>query len=104
MHREEQGNPTENTELPSVRKLKRRPESSVEKEEPEFNLRIEGIANDVISEDEERMGIIQEVVEKSRNGSRTESVLEDLGKPEHSMKFSEKSSRSIQNRRVPFSA
>ena len=36
----------------------------------------------MILEDEERMGHIQEVVEKFRNGFHTESVLEDLGKPE----------------------
>ena len=32
---------------------------------------------------------------KIRNGSRTKSILEDLGKPENSMKFSEESSRII---------
>ena len=32
---------------------------------------------------------------KLRNGSRTKSTLEDLGKPENSMKFSEESSRTI---------
>ena len=53
-------------------------------EQPEFkaDLRIEGLAQDVILGDEERMGRIQELVGKIRNGSRTESVLEDLGKPE----------------------
>ena len=77
--------------------MKRSTESPVEKEEPEFkvDLRTEGIAQDVILEDEERMGQIQEVVEKRRNGSRTKSILEDLGKPENSMKFSEDSSRTI---------
>ena len=57
--------------------------SLVEKEEPEFkvDLRLEGIAQEVILKDEERMGQIREVVEKRRNGSRTKSILEDLGKP-----------------------
>ena len=44
MQREEQGNPTDNPELLSVRKLKRSTESLVGKEEPELkvDLRIEG--------------------------------------------------------------
>ena len=41
------------------------------------------------------MGQIQEVVETLRNGSRTKSILEDLGKPENPVKFSEESSRTI---------
>ena len=41
------------------------------------------------------MGKIQDVVEKRRNGVRTKSILEDLGKPENSLKFSEESSRVI---------
>ena len=84
MQREEQGNPTVNPELLSVRKLKRSAESLVEKEQPEFkvDLKIEGIAQDEILEDEERMGHIQEAAEKSRNGSRTKSILKDLAKPE----------------------
>ena len=55
VQREVQGNPTDDPELPSARKLERSTESLVEKEEPEFqvDLRIEGIAQDVI--DEERM-------------------------------------------------
>ena len=62
--KEEQGNPTDNPELPSARKLKRSAESHLEKEEPEFkvDLRIEGIAQDVIFEDEKRMGQIQRIV------------------------------------------
>ena len=48
---------------------------------------------DVILKDEERMGKIQEAVEQLRKGSRTKSILEDLGKPENSLKFSEESSR-----------
>ena len=52
----ERGNRTNNPEQPSAKKLKRRTESLVGKEEPEFlvDLRIEGIAQDVISEDEEK--------------------------------------------------
>ena len=64
MQRGEQGNPADNPELPSVRKLKRSTESLVEKEKLEFkvDLRITGNAPDVILEDE-RMGPIQDVVE-----------------------------------------
>ena len=56
VQREEQGNPTVNPEIPSVRKLKRSIEALVEKEEPEFKVdfRIAGLAQ----------------------------ILEDLGKPE----------------------
>ena len=36
--RKEQGNPTDNPELPSARKLMRSTEPPVEKEEPEFNV------------------------------------------------------------------
>ena len=81
---EEQGNPTDIPELPSARKLKRSTGSLVQEEQPEskVDLRIEGLAQDVILEDEERMGHIQDVVENFRNGFHTESVLEDLGKPE----------------------
>ena len=53
VQREEQGNPTDNPELPSVRKLERSTESPVEKAEPELKveIRIEGIAQDVILKD-----------------------------------------------------
>ena len=56
----------------------------LKKEEPEFKvgLIIEGIAQDVILEDEERMGQIQ-VMEKLRNGFRTKSIDEDLGQSEN---------------------
>ena len=62
--REEQGTPTDNPELLSVKKLMR---GTVEEEDPEFkvDLRIEGIAQDVILEDEERNGQIQKVVENT---------------------------------------
>ena len=55
VQREEQGNPTDNPEQPSVRKLGRSTESVVEKESLNFkvDLRIEGIAQHVILKDEE---------------------------------------------------
>ena len=67
MRKEDHGTPTDNTELPSTKKLQRSAESPVEKEEPEFkvDLRIEGTAQDVILRCEERMEKTQEVVEKS---------------------------------------
>ena len=49
----------------------------------------------MILEDEERVGRIQKVVEKLRNGSRTKSSNADLAEPEKSIKFSEESSRTI---------
>ena len=58
-------------------------------------MRIEGIAQDVILEDEERMGQIQKVVDKLRTGDHTKSIIEDLGKAEKSIKYSEESSRTI---------
>ena len=63
--KDDQGNPTEDQELSRIRKLYAQDESTVAKEDPEFkvDLRIEGIAHDVILKDEERMGKIQEVVE-----------------------------------------
>ena len=72
-------------------------ESLVEKEEPEFNvdLGIEGIAQDVIPEDEERMGQIQKVVEITNWISRSKSIIEDLETGRKSIKFSEESSRTI---------
>ena len=95
VQREEQGDPARNPELPSARKLERSAESLIEKEpDLKIDLRIEGIAQDVIFEDEERMGKPKEAVEKLRNDSRTKSILEDLGKPENSMQFSEESSRA----------
>ena len=71
--KEEQGNPTDNPELPSARKLERSAESPVEKE-PEWkvDLRIEGIAQDVIFKDEERMG-------KSRKIGRVSTERHDNG-------------------------
>ena len=61
MRKEDQGGPTDNPEPPSIWKQKRSAESPVEKKAPEFkvDLRIEGIAQDVIQKDEERMDKIQ---------------------------------------------
>ena len=72
-------------------------ESSVEREDPEFkvDLRIQGIALDVNPEDEEEMGQIHKVGEKIRIGYCMTSIIEDLEKPEKSIKFSEESSRTI---------
>ena len=97
VQREEQGTPTDNPEPPSIWKRMRGAESLVEKEECEFkvDLRIEGIAQDVIQENEQRMGQFQKVADKLRTGYRTKSIVEDLGKPERSIKFSEESSRTI---------
>ena len=55
--KEDQGNSTEDPEISRIRKLDARDESTVEKE-PEFKveLRIEGIAHDVILKGEQRMG------------------------------------------------
>ena len=47
------------------------------------DLRIEGIAQDVILEDEERMGQIQKVLEKVRTGSRTKSISEESSRTIH---------------------
>ena len=94
--KEDQGNPTEDPEVYRIRKLHAQNESTVDKE-PEFkvDLRIEGVAHDVILKDEEPMGKIQQVVENSRKGSYTKPLREDLRKPENSMIFSEESSRII---------
>ena len=65
MHKEEQGTPICHPKLFSVRTLMRRIESVVEIEEFEFkvDVRIGGIAQDVIRENEERMGHYRRVVE-----------------------------------------
>ena len=59
MREEGQGTPTDNPERWSIWKQMRGAESTVEKEEPELkvDLGIEGIAQDVIVKDEERMGV-----------------------------------------------
>ena len=73
-------------------------ESLVEKEEPEFkvDLRIEGIAQDVILEDEERMGHMQKVKEWYYELDPVPNqLLKIWEKPEKSINFSEESSRTI---------
>ena len=97
MREEGQGTPTDNPEPPSIWKQMRSAVSPVEKEEPEFkaNLGIEGIAPDVIPKDEERIGQIQNVVDKLRTGYHTQSIIEDLVKTGKSVKFSEESSRTV---------
>ena len=69
----------------------------LEKEEPELkvDLRIEGIAQDVILEDIEIMEQMQKVVDKLRTGYHAKSIVEDFVKAEKSIKFSEESSRTI---------
>ena len=70
-------------------------ESLDEEKEPEFkvDLRNEGIAQDVILEDEERKNKIQNMDDKLRTGYHAKSIIEDLEKAEKSIKFSEESSR-----------
>ena len=72
-------------------------ESLVEKEEPEFevDLSIEGIAQEVILKDEERMDKFQKVVDKLGTGHHTKSIIEGLVMTRKSIKFSEESSRTI---------
>ena len=71
-------------------------ESLVEKEEPEFkvDLRIGGIAQDVILKDEERMDQIPKVFDKLRK-THAKSIIEDVGKTRKSIRFSGESSREI---------
>ena len=66
-------------------------------EKPEFkvDLRIEGVAHDVILKDEEWMGQTHEEVGKLRKASYTKSIREDQRKPENYMIFSEESRRII---------
>ena len=82
MREEGQGTPTDNPERWSIWQQVRSTESLVETEEPEFqvNLRIEGVAQDVIQKDEGQTGQIQKVVDKLRTGSHVRSIIEDMGK------------------------
>ena len=77
----------------NVWKQMRSAASLVESEEPEFkvDLRIEGIAQDVILKYEERMVKIHEMVDKLRTGYNTKSIIVDLEKTGNSIKFSEES-------------
>ena len=95
VQREEQGNPTDNPELSSARKLKRSTQSLVEtawiKSRPQHRRNCTRCNLGRWRTN----GKIQEVVKKERNGSRTKPMFEDLGNPENSVKFSEESSRII---------
>ena len=97
LQREEQGNPTEIPELPGARKLKRSTGSLVQEEQPESkaDLRIEGLAQDVILGDEERMGHIQEVVENFEKAPTLNLFLKIWESQKNSMIFSEESSRTV---------
>ena len=98
VQREEQGHPTDNPELRSARKLERSAESLVEMEEPDFkvDLRIEGVAHNVILKDVERMlknkteVVENEVLVHTRNLSLRSGKTRKLF-----LKFSEESSRII---------
>ena len=59
-------------------------------------FRIEGIPQDAILEDQERMTEIQKLVDYLRSGYHTESIIPGLGKTGQSTGFSEESSRTIQ--------
>ena len=91
------GKSTEESETSRSRKLLRSavPNITHVEEKPEFQVdfRIEGIAHDVSLNDEERMGQIQEVVERLRTDSYTKSIREDPRKSEKTMIFSEESRR-----------
>ena len=88
---------TDNPELPCVGNLMRSTESPVEKEESEFKVdfRIEGIRCDPGRWTDN--GATSKRSGKLRTGFRTKSIIEDLEKPEKSIKFSEESSRTITN-------
>ena len=94
---EGQGTPTNNPEPPSILKQMRSSDSLVEKK-PEFTvaLRIEGFAQDPILKDEDRMDKNPKVVDKLLFGYWTKSIIEVLENTEKSVKFSEDSSRTIE--------
>ena len=93
------GNSTEESETSRSRTLLRSDVPNIahveEKLEFKVDLRIEGIAHEVILKDEERLGQIQVVVEKMRTGSYTKCIREDRRKPENSLIFSEETRRII---------
>ena len=92
-----QGTPTDNPTPRSVGKPLRGIELPVAEEEHEYEVdfRIEGIPQDAVVEDQERMTKIQEKVDKLRTGYHTKSIIEDVGKTGKSTRFSEESSRTI---------
>ena len=77
-------NTTEESETSRSKKLLRSdvPNITHIEEKPEFkvDLRIEGIAHDVMLKDEARMSQMQEVVERWRTGSNMKSIRENLRK------------------------
>ena len=70
----------------------------VAEEENSFQVdrRIQGVPQDAVLEDQERMSKNQEVVDKLRTGYQTESIMKDLGKKGKSNMFSEASRHTIQ--------
>ena len=70
----------------------------VEEEQHEFNddLRSEGISQDAIPEDRQRMTKIQKMVDKLRAGYHTKSIVADLVEDRKIPRFCEESSRTIQ--------
>ena len=60
----------------------------------EIDLRVEGVSQDAILQDEEKMKEISKKLEKLRNGSCTKSIRNDF-KDRGNMIFSEESSRAI---------
>ena len=78
----------------STRRLVRDPEPAVEKK-PQFeiDLRVEGVSQGGILQDEEKMKEINEKLEKLKMGSGTKSIHNDLSKGR--MIFREETSRAI---------
>ena len=71
-----------------------------EEENPfKVDLRIQGVPQDAVIEDRERMSQIQELVDKLRAGYHTKPIIADLEKEGKSTRFSEESSRTIRELR-----
>ena len=77
-------------DVTSTRRLVRDPEPAVE-EKPRFeiDLRVEGVSQDAVLQDEEKMNEINKKLKQLRIGSCAKSIRND------NMIFSEESSRSI---------
>ena len=71
--------------------------NNVVKEEDSFqvDLRIQGVSQDVINKDQERMTKTQTLVNNLQEGYQTKSIINDLGKKGISNTFSEASRRTI---------
>ena len=89
--RDVRGNPTD--DQTRTRRLVQEFEPIVEKPQFEIDLRVEGVSQDAILQDEAKMNEINEMFEKLKVGSRTKSVRDDLSKG--NMIFSEESSQAI---------